>query len=214
MWPYDKLAIIQTASILTENNPPNVANDGSPEWAVASLAYEAALPYAIEQKNWKFQTKVEVLTPLPDPPADPLYDTAFAKPYDLWHLVWIRMGDNNGQMDVPYVIVNNQIWLNRRDIIIGDGLIRAKFVYGPNDPTRDTPIFVTALQHFVMAGLYRGLNANHTEANRMWALAESMLQTAATRSDQEEGKRAIFISRQGLSRRMRRPLTSTTGRRF
>src|SRR5262245_17878436 len=111
MWPYDKLAIIQTAAGLTENNPPNVADDGSPEWTVASLQYEIALPYAIEQKNWKFETKVAVLTPLPDPPPDPLWDTAYAKPIDLWHLIWIRMGDVNIQAEVPYVITNNQIWL-------------------------------------------------------------------------------------------------------
>jgi hypothetical protein len=62
MWPFDKLSVINTAAIQTGNNGVNVADDGSEEWDHGSAAYELALPYAIEQKNWKFETTVAVLT--------------------------------------------------------------------------------------------------------------------------------------------------------
>lgn len=196
MWPCDKLSIVQDAATQTGNNPPNVADDGSEEWDHGSVAYELALPYAIENKNWKFGTKVEVLTSTGIAPTDPQFDTAYAKPPDLLHLIWVRLND----LAVEYQVLNNQIVLNNN----GGQAVTAKFVYAP---TLDqvTPTFAMALRAFTASGIYRGLNEDAGNADKMWALGEAMLSSAASRADQEQPKRAMFKSRLAMARRARRP---------
>jgi hypothetical protein len=202
MWPYDKLGIIATACLQTGNNAPTVAEDGSEEWEHGSAAYELALPYAIESKNWKFDTTAAVLTSTGVAPADPLFDTAYAKPSDCAHLIWVRMAD----VAVEYRILNNQIVLNNT----GSQTVTAKYVKLPTaDISEVTPTFVAALTALTMAGLYRGLNEEVGEADKMWAFGEQLLKNAASRSDQEEPKRAMFNSRLAASRRVRRPWPQT-----
>lgn len=192
----DKLQVIQNACELTGDNVPIVAEDGSEEWAKASVAYEMALPYAIEGGNWKFGTKVVTLTPTGVVPTDTQFDTACAKPPDCLHLIWVMLN----AAPVVYQILNNQIVLNAQ----GQTPITAKIVAAP---TMDqvTPTFATALTSFVMSGIYRGLHENISEADKMWAKAESLLDRAKTRSDQEQPKRAMFNSRLTAARSVRRP---------
>lgn len=203
MWPFDKLSVIDTAATQTGNNGINVADDGSEEWDHGSKAYELALPYAIENKNWKFETTVAVLTPTGVAPSDPLFDTAYARPPDAAHLIWVRLAN----MAVDYRILDNQIVLNNA----GNLAVTAKYVKLPQGSALDeeTPTFVTALVALVMSGIYRGLNENIGEARAMWALGTSLLESAASRADQEEPKRAMFNSRLALSRRVRRPYPQT-----
>lgn len=197
-WPVDKLEIIQTAARQTGNNAPNVADDGSEEWDHGSAAYEMALPYAIENRNWKFETTVAVLNSTGIAPTDPLFDTAYAKPIDLAHLIWVRMNDQA----VEYQILDNQIVLNNTGALT----VTAKYVRMiSSDISGVTPTFAVALLAFVMSGIYRGLNEDVGQADKMWAHGEQLLQNAATRSDQEQPKRAMFSSRLAASRRVRRP---------
>lgn len=202
MWPIDKLSLVQDACALTGNNTPTVASDGSEEWEKGSIAYEAALPYAIEGRNWKFGTLVATLTPLPTPPSDPQFGTAYAKPSDLLHLIWVRLNDRA----VVYQVLDNQIVLNNTGALA----VTAKYVRAP---TMDqvSPSFATGLRALVMSGIYRGLNEDTGAADRMWAFGEQLLQNAATRSDQEEPKRAVFNSRLAESRRTRRPWPRSPG---
>lgn len=199
-WPIDKLAIIQDACTQTGNNSPNVADDGSEEWDHGSVAYEMALPYAIESRNWKFGTDVRVLTPTGTHPTDPRFDTAYAKPPDCLHLVWVKLNDR----PVEYEILDNQIVLNNTGALA----VTAKIVFAP---TMDqvTPTFAMALRAFTAAGIYRGLNEDKDAADRAWAMGEHLIQTAATRSDQEQPKRAMFNSRMAASRLIRRPWPRT-----
>lgn len=201
-WPVDKLAIIQDACTQTGNNAPNVADDGSEEWDHGSVAYEMALPYAIEARNWKFGTDVRVLTSTGIRPTDPLFDTAYAKPPDCLHLIWVRLAD----VPVLYQILDNQVVLNNT----GAQVVTCKIVFAP---TMDqvTPTFAMALRAFTAAGIYRGLNEDKDAADRAWALGEQLLKNAATRSDQEEPKRAMFNSRMAAARRVRRPWPQTPG---
>jgi hypothetical protein len=203
MWPFDKTSVINTAAIQTGNNAVNVADDGSEEWDHGSAAYELALPYAIEQKNWKFETTVTTLTSTGIAPADPLFDTAYARPPNAAHLIWVRM--NN--VAVEYRILDNQIVLNNT----GNQAVTAKFVKMPDGSSlaEETPTFVLALLAFVKSGIYRGLNENIEEADKMWAFGEKLLSNAASRADQEEPKRAMFNSRLAASRRVRRPWPQT-----
>jgi len=197
MWPVDKLSLLQDALGLTGNNIPSVADDGSEEWDKASIAYEAALPYAIEGRDWKFGTTVATLTASPTAPTDPAFDTAFAKPPDLLHLIWVKLAD----VPVDYQILANQIVLNRS----GTSAVTAKYVRAPTID-QVTPTFAMALRCFVMSGIYRGLNEDIPSAREMWQMGEAMLAHAATRADQEQGRRSPFISRMATSRRSPRPL--------
>lgn len=200
MWPIDRLAIIQDACTQTGNNPPTVEEDGSEEWDHGSVAYEMALPYAIEARNWKFGTDVRVLTSTGVKPTDPLFDTAYAKPPDCLHLIWVRLAD----IPTIYQILDNQIVLNNT----GNQVVTAKIVFAPTID-QVTPTFAMALRAFTASGIYRGLNEDTGSADKAWALGEHMLQTAATRSDQEQPKRAMFNSRMATSRRVRRPWPQT-----
>lgn len=192
----DKLSTVQDACELTGDNAPQVADDGSEEWIKGSIAWERALPYALEGKNWKFSTKVEVLTASPTAPSDPLFDTAYAKPPDLLHLIWVRLND----LTKDYQILDNQIILNNP----GKLAVTAKYVYAAT-PDQFTPTFGMAMLAFTMSGIYRGLHENITEADKQWMLGEQLLSNAATRSDQEQGKRAVFNSRLSMARRTRKP---------
>lgn len=196
-FPIDKTAICFDALALTGNNIPAVSDDGSPEWNIASTAYEAALPYAIEGHNWKYATIVKVLTPAVAAPSDPLFDTAYDKPQDLLHLIWVRI-DN---APAPYQILDNQIVLLRRGI----GVVTAKYVYQPT-MDRVTPTFAMGLRALVMSGVYRGLNKDGEQANALWKQGEMFLQQARTRSDQEAPKRAMFNFAVTRARHTRRPV--------
>lgn len=213
-WPIDKLQTINDALALTGNNLVNVADDGSDEWTVASIGYESALPYAIESKDWKFATVVAKLnngvgvqSPFSagfssgfgaggNAPSDPLFTNAYDKPPDCLHLIWVRLNDQ----PVVYQILAGQIVLNNAS----SQTVTAKYVRAPT-PDKVTPTFAMGLRAFVMSALYRGLNEEVGEADKMWAAGEQFLRMAAYRSDQEQPKRAMFNSRMAASRRIRRP---------
>lgn len=186
MWPIDKLSIIQDACKITGDNAPSVADDGSEEWDIGSTAYEMALPYAIEGANWKFGTIVAPLTALPGTPSDPAFDAAYGKPADLLHLIWVKLSD----VPVAYQVLDNQIVMSNA----GRSPVTAKYVRAPSID-KVTPTFAMALRAFVMSGIYRGLHENIGEADKMWAFGEKLLHDAATRSDQEQGKRVLINSR-------------------
>src|SRR4051812_42939364 len=186
MWPVDRLSIIQTACRQSGNNPPNVEDDGSEEWDHGSSAYETALPYAIESGNWKFLTTVAVLTSTGVAPTDPLFDTAYAKPPNLAHLIWVRLSN----VPVEYQVLDNEIVLNNT----GAQVVTAKFVQQETSIEEVTPTFALGLLSFVMSGIYRGLNENESAADKAWAFGEHLLRNAMTRSDQEQPKRAMFNS--------------------
>lgn len=217
MWPQDKLSLIQDACAQTGNNIPNVADDGSEEWNIGSSAYESALPYAIENGNWSFATKIVTLTRT-GTPQDDQYTDAYNKPSDLLHLIWVRLnlvGDASGETPVDYVIVDNQICLNASGGSAGDnissspGTVTAKYLR-IIDPTQTTPTFIMALRAYVMSALYRW-SEDLGEAGRLWQMAEQLLQDARSRSAQEQPKRTIWNSRIAASRRIRRPWPPTPG---
>jgi hypothetical protein len=108
---------------------------------------------------------------------------------------------------VEYRILDNQIVLNNT----GNQTVTAKFVKMPDGSSlaEETPTFVLALLAFVKSGIYRGLNENIEEADKMWMFGEKLLSNAASRADQEEPKRAMFNSRLAASRRVRRPWPQT-----
>lgn len=207
-WPVDKLGIINSGLSQTGDNLVNVAEDGSNEWNVCSPAYERALAYMMEQHGWTSATDVRPLQPAVNAPNDTVYDTAYAFPADMVHLIWVRVSDR----PVNYDILAGQLVLNARG---GNPQptppntpqpVTIKAVFSTNsDPVNSTPTFVLALVGFVMSGIYRGLHKDVAQAERMWNGAKLMLQESMTRHDQQKPKRAMFNSRLSSARQIRRP---------
>lgn len=197
-WPLDKLAVINDALGLTGNNLVNVADNGSDEWNTSSLAYEAAITYMIDQHDWKFASMIVPLQPTGTPPLDDKFTMAFVKPPDCLHVVWVRLND----LPCIYEIINNQICLGSPYVDDAGLPVTLKYI---RQPTADqlSPTFVMALRSFVMSGIYRGLHEDAAEAARMWSAGEQFMQSARTRSDQEQPKRAFFNSRMRARRFIR-----------
>ena len=160
-----------------------------------------------------------VLQPSPTAPKDTTWDTAYPLPADLVHLIWVRIAQNTGDptanvtpMPAPYDILNGQLVINSQGgppppaPAVTPAQVTIKYVSQSfSDPTLATPTFVVALQHFVMAGVYRGLHEDTGEAKTMTSMAEMILQTARTRYDQQKPKRSFFNHRITAARRIRRP---------
>lgn len=205
-WPLDKLGLINQALALTGQNLVAAADDGSEEWTVCSAAYEAAIEYMFDQYDWKQITTVGTLNPTGTAPTDDQFDTAYAKPPDCIHVIWVRYND----LPIVYQVLNNQIVINTGGATTST--ITVKY-------TSDNPLgvpaqaqmlrtFMTALLRFVLSGIYRGLNEDLQESRATEKEAMALVAQAAKRSDQEQPKRAPFNSRISASRRVRRPWTA------
>lgn len=218
-WPVGKLDLINSALAQSGDNLCATADDGSDEWNVASPTYERALAILMEDSNWGFATKVATLNPSPTAPTDTAYDTAYPLPSDLVHLVWVKINQNAaGGLGQPvlYDILAGQLVVNSQggppppDPPQTPSIITIKYVSNDNaDPTMATPLFVAALQTFVMSGIYRGLHGDDTQADRLWQAGEGMAQRARSRYDQQKPKRAFWNSRISAARRIRRPWPPT-----
>lgn len=228
MWPTDKLSLINLQLDVSGQNPVAVADDGSEEWRVASAAYEQAFEYALDSHDWKQCTNVITLNSTGAAPVDDKYDTAYAKPADCVHVIWVRAAvfgsapPDIAEMPAIYCILNNQICV--RTFGLGSTpTIKMKYVSSsppglvvngvqqPNSGADQQMLrtFMTALGRFVLAGIYRGLNKDLGAARAEEAAAMKLLQEARTRADQEAPKRAPFNSRLAYARRQPRPDRST-----
>jgi hypothetical protein len=194
----DKTSIIQEALALTGNNVPPVADDGSDEWRVGSVAYETAVDGLIEAHSWNFATVVATLVRAGASPDDQFTD-AYNRPVASLALVWVRAND----VPVDYKIIGGQICINATGQVV-----TCKYVRQP-DPGSWPPMFTDCVRALTMAGIYRGLNEDISAAQSMENRSLQMLQDARTRTDQEQGKRALFNSRLRTSRRVRRPWSNT-----
>lgn len=215
-WPQDKLGIVNSALALCGDELCAVADDGSPEWNTASAAYEVAIEYMLEShaSSWKFGTHVGVLQSTGVLPQDTWFDTAYVKPADLIHLIWVRYGD----MPISYRIVNNQIYVrlfsavpaaipNPPPVLMP---LAAKYLSSGTQVTSATRMFMSSLIAFVRAGIYGGLHEEPTLEQQWLKAAENLLAKAAAVSDQEEPKRAVFNHRITARRRVRGPWRANT----
>jgi hypothetical protein len=215
-WPVQKLDVINDALVSAGIDEVFVAADGSDNWNAASRAYEIALEFMLDNHNWAAVTKIQTLQPLTTPPEDRQFDTAYPKPPDCVHLIWMRLDD----APVLYKIVGNHLEVRA---ISGSslyypapsgttpGVVQIQYVSsdpgGDQSPTTDrmARTFITALMFFTLSGIYRSLMYDVQEAAAMWKIGVGVLQEAKTRADQETPKRAMWNSRIYVARRVRRP---------
>lgn len=218
-WPVGKLDLINSALSECGDNLVAVANDGSDEWGCCSPAYERHMAILIEEANWGFATKVAVLNKAANAPADTAWDTAFVLPQDLVHIVWLKTNQNPGNpqgsqvlQPLLYDILNGQLVTNAQggppppNPPAVPAQITMKYVSSDNAILEDTtPLFVAAMQSFVMSAIYRGLHGDKAEARVMFQAGEMYAQRSRTRYDQQKPKRQLWNSRLYASRRVRRP---------
>jgi hypothetical protein len=207
-WPVSKIEIINSALSQCGDNLVNVADDGSDEWNVGSTSYERALAYVIESHDWSWTTDVRTLQPSPTAPDDDYFDTAYALPADLVHLILVRVND----LPCVWDLLNNQIVVNAQggppapSIPTTPAAVTIKGIFSTNsDSTFATPTVVLVLQAMVMSGIYRGLHEDVGQAERMWNSGKALLAEAKARHDTQKPKRALFNSRITMARRIRRP---------
>ena len=148
--------------------------------------YERGLAFATESHSWGFATLVAVLTPSPTPPPDTDWDTAYPLPSDLVQLIWAKVSQNAQN---PTDSFTNQLTLWGIEVVGGKTCLVINAQGGPPPPippatpaqvtikyisnqgaladsTNGTPTLVLALQSFVMAGIYRGLQQDPAEGDR------------------------------------------------
>ena len=211
-WPTDKTIIINSALSQTGDSLVSAADDGSVEWETCSPAYERGLAYVTEAHPWNWTTNWRTLQPSPTAPPDDRWDTQYALPPDLVHLIQVRVNDGPCAWD----IVNDQLVVNAKggppppSVPTTPFAVIIKGIFSTNaDPVLATPTVVVVLQLFVMSGIYRGMKKDVAEANNLWKTAHAMLKDAKARHDMQQPKRKIFISRMNESRRHRRPGSPT-----
>jgi len=201
---FNKLSIVNDCLGLTGNALCNAEEDGSDEWRVASIAYEAAILDLLAAHDWKFATAIQHMTRLgfthcfivtfkdakardeylPHPVHEEFKKLALPRVEKV--LVVRRTGQ-----DVDWKIVGNKVLVSAGDAPNGE--VTAKIVLQPL-PEQLHPLFVKALRSFVRAGIFGGLNEDHGEARREREEGEAYIQQAKTKSDQEQRARPVYRS--------------------
>lgn len=182
---YDKLGILNTCLGLTGNNLVNTEEDGSDEWTIGSLSYEAAVAYLVASHEWKFETQIAVLQRLGNSDEDH-YKDIYRKPQNCLGLLWIKQADNS----LDWKIIGNNVYTTR---LLSDP-VKAKVVLR-GDPSAWNPLFVQALYCLTRAGIYAGLNEDKAAADSEESKAQGYLAQARTRTDREDKPRPAFKSR-------------------
>lgn len=208
----DKLAIINNALIATGNNPCATVDDGSPEWTVASMAFERWLPVLLRRRNWPFADTFADLTRV-GASRFPGFSDVYAKPpnclflrnvfrTDLAALVIPSLGYVMPEQDtrpppLEYRIVTDQVHCSAP---AGATAIYVPFPAGAQPWTSG---FVETLTLSIEAMIYRGLNEDNAEATRCEQRAEAAMQEEAARAENEEPRRMAYRP-SVLERRRRR----------
>ena len=188
----DKLSIINTALIRTGNNQVEIEGEGTPEWIVASDAYETELPLVLAEHNWGMATALATLERMGGSP-DEKWLYQYRKPASCLQLISVLDGSDR---PAPFDILDNSV--------ITDLLVcRAKYVRQPT-PEAWPPGFIEVLRMRIMSHIYRGLNEDPVEAQRMMAGAVAKMGEVRSRTDQEKPRRAVMKSRLLRARLYRR----------
>jgi hypothetical protein len=203
----DKLSIINDVLAETGNNLVAVADDGSPEWTVASPVYDKAVENTLQARNWLFLKTVATLVRVGASP-DPVYTDAMAVPANALHIVWVRLAiGTNQQTPADYKIMSfgdsnatPVICLN-----LSNFPVTAMYLIDSQATGNWPPLFAEIIRFWVRAGIYRGLHEDPIQADKEEGKALIALSQASTRSDQNNPKRRTFNSPARSARLVRRP---------
>jgi hypothetical protein len=192
--PATRLSLINDCLLLTGENTFSAPDDGSPEWLVCSASYDAAVEHLLDEHDWNFAKNIIEIEDRTTP--DNLnWEDAYEKPAGALHIV--KVMDIEGGKVTDYKITGNQILVNN-----DEGLL-VEYLAEP-EPDLWPGLFVKALRHSIMAGIYRGLKKDPVSARAEEKMVEFYLGKARPRSDIEEPGRPRFISTLSKARSRRR----------
>lgn len=190
----DKLSLLNECLLLTGEHTVATSNDGSREWNVASAGYETGLRRLLKEHDWKFAKSIEAVVGRTDP-TDAAFQDSYTKPGDFIHIV--RVLDGYGAQLDDWRVVGDQILVDKDDGITVEGIRDV-------EPNQFDGLFLDVLNHFVLAGIYRGLKQQPADARAEEKRADELLRNARPRGDLEEPGKTRFISTLGAARRARR----------
>src|ERR1019366_6814234 len=204
---YDKLTIVNQALTCTGKETVR-GDDGSPQWIVASAAYDRALPLVMEKGGWTFQSALNNALVRVGTSAYPGYTDIYAKPVDCLHIenVWrtdlaafvipYPGFDSSGQGVMPpaldYKIIGNQIHAyapNGASCLY----IQIPEPYGQSGTW--PPGFAEAVTRQTEVYLLAGLNEDLEAAKLAQTMLNTEIQEARYRSDAEGPRRVAFRSK-------------------
>ncbi|MBB4066754.1 hypothetical protein [Gellertiella hungarica] len=191
----NKIQILNDALFATGNNPVNV-DDGSDEYQVANNAFERAARELLGRHPWLFAVVTEPLVRVPDTEnkSRRFPSNGFRLPPNRVHLKTVFYGN------VPltdYEVQGDILSCNYSSDVYAA-------VVMPTNEERWHPVAIAVLTLMVEAGCLRGLNEDHSAADRREARAEGMLADARPTVDQQNPGRNYYVSKIALARRTRR----------
>lgn len=195
-----RISVIRQCLTLTGNNMYGSVDDGSPEWDISTAAFDAGVEWLLDEHDWNFATELQEIdadvtaAAVVIAPVDPNYTYRHSRPDDALHIV--RVMDEDGGKTDDYRIVGNKIFANLETILV-------EIIVEP-DPDDWPGLFLKALKHSVMAGIYRGLNKDAQAAAREDAVAERLIGKSRPRSDMQEPGKVRYTSTLVTSRSRRR----------
>lgn len=189
-----QLSLQNEALRLTGENAVATADDGSPEWACTSAAYDKGTRRLLADHNWKFAKVIEAVEDRTDP-ADPNWEDAYTRPGNITHITKVMDADGNAITD--YAIFGDKIHVNDDAGILVEGI-------EDRAPGEWPGFFVDVMMHFLFAGIYRGLKKSPQDARAEEVAAEKLLMRARARTDMEEPVSARHVSALRAARTVRR----------
>lgn len=189
-----QLSLINSALKMCGENAVATAEDGSPEWACASAAYDKGLRRLLADHNWKFAKAMATVEDRTDPD-DPNWEDAYTRPGNLTHIT--KVMDVDGVAVTEYAIFGDKIHVNDDAGIVVEGI-------EDREPDEWSGFFTDVMMHFLFAGIYRGLKKAPQDARAEEVAAEKLLIRARPRTDAEEPVRARHVSALRAARTVRR----------
>lgn len=191
----DELTVLNDALRATGNNELNALNDDTPEWRVASGAYERAIRDLISRHNWPFaQDRWDLAVADSSENPSERFDFAFEVPTDVVH---VRAVFYNGVRTGAFEIVGGYLCMD-----VDSGVTIEAYAM-PAD-RRWHPQATEILTMYVEAGCLRGLNEDFNAADRREAVAEERLLQGRPRVDRQNPAKNAYVSKIALARRTRR----------
>lgn len=192
----DKLEVINSALILTGNNPVNVLNSSEDEYIVSNAGFERAVKHLVSRHNWPFAETTEDLVRVADAdnPSKSYSENGFQLTSEVLH---VREAYYLGQVFTDYEIVGRVLSCPySSDIAV-------KCVKMPANAAWH-PMAEEILIRYVESACEAGLNEDKKEARVKWEAAESLLIEGRTHVNQQNPARNIYKSSIRAARNTRR----------
>lgn len=210
---YDKLSIINSALIVSGENPVAVGDDGSTEWTVCSVAYDDGLRLVLAGGNWDFATALADLARFGDS-TYPGYTDRFDFPDDAYQVLNVWRTDEAAQVwpetgwgqpsEPPLAPGLNYKVIGRGIYCSAPNGVTCMYVRDSLSQTPWPEEFAETLRLWVRSAICTGLQDDDGRAQYWRKEAKAQMREAEARNSGQEPRKALLRSRLAEDRRMRR----------